>query len=531
MKIEADYAIIGAGSAGCVLANRLSENGAKVLLLEAGPPDRHPFIHIPAGVARLLHNPKVNWNYSSEPESGTAERALHWPRGKVLGGSSSINGMLYVRGNATDFNQWAQMGCQGWSYDEVLPFFRQSENYSGGDDEYRGRSGPLIVEDYRTILPITHRFVEAAQQAGFAFNKDLNGASQDGVGYSQMTRHGRWRGSTAQTFLTQAKKRANLRIETSAIATGLLLQDKRCTGLHYQQHGQQHEVNVTREVILSGGCVNSPHLLQISGIGPAQHLQSISVAVTHDLPGVGQNLSDHYVVRVVHRIRNAITINQLARAPRVYREALTYLFKGRGALTFGVTTAQVFCYSRAGLSSPDLQLLFTPASYDPNKVLTLEKQPGISVAVCPVRPSSRGTIMATSPDPLAAPRIQPGYLSAADDARVLAAGIRHTRRIFAASALAQHSVEELKPGVTLDSDDDFSEFARREGNTLYHPVGTCKMGIDPMAVVDPRLRVHGLQGLRVVDASIMPTLTTGNTNAPTIMIAEKAAAMIREDNE
>lgn len=529
MTLQTDYLVIGAGSAGCVVASRLSETGARVTLLEAGPRDRHPWIHIPAGVAKLLHHPKVNWNYSSEPENGTAGRAIHWPRGKVLGGSSSINGMLYVRGNAADFDQWAQMGCRGWSYDDVLPFFRQSESYARGDDEYRGRSGPLMVEDYRTILPITHRFVEAAQQAGFDYNDDLNGARQDGVGYSQMTRRGRWRGSTAQTYLAQARKRPNLQIETDAVATRLLFDGKRCHGVEFQQRGEQKQIQVSGEVILSGGSVNSPHLLQISGVGPGEHLRDIGVEVVHDLPGVGANLSDHYVVRVVHRIKNAVTINQVARGLRLAREVATFFLSGRGALTFGVTTAQVFCYSREGLSSPDLQLLFTPASYDPSKVLTMEREAGVSVAICPVRPASRGTIMAQSADPLQAPLIRPNYLSDADDLRILAAGIRHTRRIFAAPALAQHSVEELKPGPDIDSDTDFAGFARREGNTLYHPVGTCKMGEDAMAVVDARLRVHGMQGLRVVDASIMPTLTTGNTNAPTIMIAEKAAAMIRED--
>jgi choline dehydrogenase len=528
-NITFDYVVVGAGSAGCVVAARLSETGAKVLLLEAGGRDRHPLIHIPAGVKTLLHNPKLNWNYASIPEPGSANRAIHWPRGKVLGGSSSINGMLYVRGNPADFDQWAQMGCRGWSYDEVLPFFRRSESYQRGDERYRGRHGPLVVEDYRTILPITHRFVEAAQQAGFAYNDDLNGASQDGVGYSQMTRRGRFRASTARTFLAVAKQRPNLQIETDAVTTRLLFKANRCNGVEYLQHGIRRQVRAEREVIVCGGAVNSPHLLQLSGIGPAAHLRSIGVDVLHDLPGVGRNLSDHYVVRVVHRVKNAETINELARGLRLVREIVSYAFGGRGALTFGVTSAQVFCYSRDGLSSPDLQLLFTPASYDPNKVLALERQPGVAVAVCPVRPASRGSIMALSADPLAAPAIRPNYLAAADDLRVLAAGIRHSRKIFAAPALARHSVEELKPGAGAVSDKDFEAFARREGTTLYHPVGTCRMGEDPLAVVDSQLRIRGLDGLRVADASIMPTLTTGNTNAPTIMIAEKAAAMIIAD--
>jgi choline dehydrogenase len=528
--MAADYIVIGAGSAGCVVASRLSEDGSRVVLLEAGPPDRDPMIHIPAGVIRVLNNTKINWNFLSEAEPGTDGRKLQWPRGKVLGGTSSINGMLYVRGNPADYDNWAQMGCRGWSYDEVLPYFKKSETYRGdGDPEYRSKGGPLIVEDYRTILDLTHRFVEAAKQAGFAFTPDYNGKTQEGVAYSQMTRRGKWRGSTAQTFLREARHRANLKVETDATVTKLILDGKRCTGVAFRQGGVDRQETAAREVILCGGAVNSPHVLQISGIGPAAHLHSIGVPVLHDLPGVGANLNDHYVIRVSHRVRDAVTINQLARGARLVREVVKFATVGKGALTFGVTSAMVFCRSREGLSSPDLQLLFTPASYAQGVFRQLEREPGMTVAVCPVRPDSRGTIMAQSPDPFTYPAIRPNYLSAPSDLRVLIAGVEHTRRIFAQSAMAPYSVEETLPGPGIATDEQFAEFARKAGTNVFHPVGTCKMGTDPMAVVDPRLKVIGIAGLRVIDASVMPAVTTGNTNAPTIMIGEKGAAMIKED--
>jgi choline dehydrogenase len=528
-NLRADYVVVGAGSAGCVLASRLSEDGSRVVLLEAGGKDWHPMIHVPAGVLKLLYNPLVNWNYTTDPDPGIAGRQMHWPRGRVLGGSSSINGMLWIRGNPADYDGWSQMGCQGWSYDEVVPYFKSIERYAPGDAEQRGKSGPILVEDYRTTLDLTRRFVDAAQQAGIALTKDLHGRQHEGVGYSQMSRNGRFRGSTARTFLVRARGRPNLRIETKAFATKLLFEGKRCVGVAFRQRGQDRQVMVAREVILAGGTINSPHLLQVSGVGPSGHLKSLGVTIVHDLPGVGANLSDHYAIRISHRVKDAVSINELARGMRLAGEIARWLTTGRGALTFGVSSAQAFARSREGLASPDIQLLFSPASYDQNKFGELEREPGMTIAVSIARPESRGSVMAKSPDPFVRPSLQPNYLSVPNDLRVSLAGVALARRIFAAPALARHSVGEITPGLGVTSQEALTDYIRRQGTTIYHIVGTCKMGEDPMAVVDTRLKVRGIAGLRVIDASIMPAVTTANTNAPTIMIAEKGAAMIRQD--
>jgi len=528
-ELLADYVIVGAGSAGCVLAARLSEGGAQVILLEAGPKDWHPMIHVPAGVLKLLHNPLVNWNYATDPEAGVAGRQIRWPRGRVLGGSSSINGMLWIRGNPADYDGWSQMGCKGWSFDDVLPYFKSIERYAPGEPERRGKSGPILVEDYRTTLALTRRFVDAAQQVGIPFTRDLNGRQHEGVGFSQMSRNGRLRGSTARTFLAQAKGRENLRIETKAFALRLLFAGKRCIGVVFRHKGQDWQALAAREVILSGGTINSPHLLQVSGVGPAAHLQSIGVPLVHDLRGVGANLSDHYAIRISHRVKDAVSINELSRLPRLAGEIARWLTTGRGALTFGVSSAQAFARSREGLASPDIQLLFSPASYDQNRFGQLEREPGMTIAVSIARPESRGTIMAKSPDPFIRPSLKPNYLSVPSDLGVALAGITLARRIFAAPALSQHSVKEITPGPEVGTEEALADYIRRQGTTIYHIVGTCRMGEDPMAVVDSRLKVRGLAGLRVIDASVMPTVTTANTNAPTIMIAEKGAAMIRQD--
>lgn len=527
--IEADYVVVGAGSAGCVVAARLSEDGARVVLLEAGPPDTYPFIHVPAGFLKLIQNPRVNWNYLTEPEPGTGNRPHRWPRGRVLGGTSSINGMLWVRGQPADYDGWAQRGCQGWSYEEVLPHFRRSERYAAGDDAVRGRDGPVTVEDHRTVHPLAKRFVEAAQQAGWDYNPDYNSGDQEGASFCQMSRRGRFRASTARTYLAEAKGRPNLRVETRALASRLIFEGRRCTGVAFRRDGVETVVRAARAVILSGGTINSPHLLQISGVGPAAHLGSLGVQPVHDLPGVGANLHDHYIVRVSQRVRGAVTVNEQSRGLRLVGEVLQWTFGSRGVLTLGATNALLFCRSREGLMGPDLQLSFAPGSFAADVFGVLEKEPGMTIAVCPVRPESRGTVMAISPDPSIPASIRPNYLSAPNDLEVIRAGIRLSRKIFSMPALAPLCVQETFPGPDVQTDDDMERYARGNGGTVYHPVGTCRMGTDPMAVVDPRLRVHGIDGLRVADASIIPAMPSGNTNAPTIMIGEKCAAMIRED--
>jgi choline dehydrogenase len=532
--IAADYVIVGAGSAGCVLATRLSEDAAaRVLLIEAGPPDTNPLIHIPAGMIKLMRHPRLNWNFFAEPEPGTAGRALHWPRGKVLGGSSSINGMLYVRGNPRDYDRWAQMGCTGWSYADVLPLFKQSEAYtgSGGDDRLRGRGGPMAVEEYRTVLPATHAFVQAAQEAGIPRTPDYNGAMQEGVGYSQNSRRVRFRASTARAFLAPARKRANLRVETDALVCRLTFDGTRCTGVEFRRGDRTFRAVAAREVIVSGGAIGSPHLLQISGIGAPEHLREIGVAVVHASPNVGQNLSDHYAALVVHRLRDLVSVNQLVRGAPLVREAIRYVMTGRGAFTFGVTTAIVFAKSREGLESPDLQLSFTPMSRAPDRhgFDSLEREPGASIAVCVAQPESRGSILARSADPTQYPAIRPNYMSAQRDVDATVTGLRLARQIFAAPSWMAHSEGEVRPGSKAMSHTELADYARASAGSVFHPVGTCRMGADAASVVDSRLRVRGITGLRVIDASVMPMVTTGNTNAPTIMIAEKGARMIRED--
>ena len=524
-----DYIIVGAGSAGAVLANRLSASARnRVLLLEAGPAS-HPWAHIPIGYAKLLTNPAANWLYAAEPEPATNGRRIPVPRGRILGGSSAINGLAFVRGQAQDFDSWAQMGNRGWSYDEVLPFFRRMESYAGaGDDHYRGREGPLRVTNPPPTDPLLAAIIQAAGQAGIPHNPDYNGASQDGIAMSQATIASRRRMSTAQCYLAPIRRRPNLHIETGALAEQLLLEGTRCTGVRYRVGDAVHEARAGREVVVSGGSINSPQLLELSGIGQPERLAALGLQVRQALPGVGENLRDHYAPRTRWSVAaRGYTLNDRGRGLGLVRQALRYAVLGSGMLAAVAAPLRAFVRSREGLEAPDLLLGWVPMLTEPGpRGPRISARSGMTCYAHPMRPESRGHIHITSADARQAPAITFNFLSAAVDAALTVKAIRVARAVMTAPALAALGVKETAPGEPLQRDDEIIDWVKRAAETTYHPVGTCRMGQDGMAVVDAELRVHGIAGLRVADASIMPTLTSGNTNAPAIMIGEKAADMV-----
>ncbi|MEC7245340.1 MAG: GMC family oxidoreductase N-terminal domain-containing protein [Pseudomonadota bacterium] len=533
MAEKFDYVIVGAGSAGCVLANRLSEDGKyTVCLLEAGPPDWHPFIHIPAGFMYTLTDKRVNWLYQSEPSWGTNGRSIAVPRGKTLGGSSSINGLVFNRGQPMDFDVWAQKGNLGWGYADVLPYFRAYENRMGqGDDVYRGQSGEQIVTDLEWRHPLCDAFVEAAVDMGMPRNPDYNGRSQEGVSYIQRTTLGRRRVSAARAFLNPAKSRPNLKIITSAQTTKILFEGKRAIGVRYARGGRGGKLTdilAGREVILSSGVINSPHLLQVSGVGDAQKLKAMGIDLVHHLPGVGENLRDHYGTRLTARAKNVRTINELARGPRLLGEIAKYFVGKQSILELGPTLVYCFWHSNERIRNHDLQLTFAPASYKEGVQSQLDDEPGFTVAAWQQRPESLGYVRARSADPFDAPIIQPNYLDNEEDRRVVLAGMKLSRKLMHSKRLAPYMDHEVYPGQHIQNDDELLQIARERGTTTYHQMGSCRMGpeSDPTAVVDTDLKVYGLQGLRVVDASIMPTMLSSNLNAGALMIGEKGAAHI-----
>ncbi|MDO8298729.1 GMC family oxidoreductase [Lacisediminimonas sp.] len=530
MSASYDYVIVGAGSAGCVLANRLSEDGKfSVLLLEAGPPDSYFWIHIPIGYAKTMFHPVYNWQFHTEPEAQMQGRKMYWPRGRVLGGSSSINGLVFIRGQAEDYDAWARLGNTGWSNKDVLPYFIKSENNQRGADPWHGDKGPLRISSITTKNPLVEAFIDAGLTLGIPRNQDFNGATQEGSGYFQVTTHRGLRTSTASTYLRQARGRKNLKIETEAQASRILFEGTRAVGVEYGQRGQVVTVRARREVLLCAGAVQSPQLLQLSGVGERSLLAKHGIAQVVQSPGVGENLQDHLQIRLIYKCTQPVTTNDALRTlwGRM-KMGLDWLLFQRGPVAAGIQLCGMFTRALPSSATPDIQFHFGTVSADVAAGKPHDFS-GFTVSMCQLRPKSRGHVRIKSGDPAQAPAITANYLSEQHDRDVMLAGAKLTRQLMRAAPMAKWVAEEYRPGSGVQSDEQLLDFVRANGQTIFHPVGTCSMGPGENDVVDVRLRVYGTTGLRVVDASIMPLLISGNTNATTIMIAEKAADMIRED--
>jgi choline dehydrogenase len=525
-----DFIVVGAGSAGCVLANRLTESGRhSVLLIEAGGSDSRFWVKVPLGYGKLFADPSVNWGYTTEPEPHMDSRRMIQPRGRILGGSSSINGLVYMRGSRADYDGWRQRGNTGWGYDDVLPYFRKSEDQARGADAFHGTGGPLSVSDQSEPHPLCDAFIAACEANGIPRNDDFNGERQEGAGYFQTTSRRGVRVSASAAFLTPARWRANLSVIDNALVHRVVIDNGRATGIVFTRGDETQHATARREVVLSAGAFGSPQLLQLSGIGPGDLLQRHGIAVHRDAPGVGADLADHLKVNIVCRVRDAVTINDMGHSwPLKLWHGARWLLTGKGFLTVSAGYAGAFFRTDQRLTDPDVQVHFVLFSADALGG-DLHRFPAFGASACDLRPESRGSVRIASLDPAAHPEIRQNYLSTERDRQTMVAALKTLRAILSAAPLARYVVAEVEPGPAKQSDDDWLAYARARGGTIYHPVSTCRMGVDARAVVDPRLRVHGVDGLRVADGSIMPTLVSGNTNAPIVMIGEKAAAMILED--
>jgi choline dehydrogenase len=525
-----DFIVVGAGSAGCVLANRLSADpGNRVLLLEAGGKDIYPWIHIPVGYFKTIHNPKTDWCYKTETDPGLNGRSIAWPRGKTLGGSSSINGLVYIRGQTQDYDHWRQLGNRGWSWEDVLPYFKKSQDQQRGADDLHGAGGPLSVSNMRYRSDLCDAFIEAAEEIGIPRNDDVNGPQQEGVGYFQLTTRGGRRCSSAVAFLNPAKGRANLDVVTHAQVHRLRFDGRRVTGIDFAVKGNPHQAHARREVILSAGAIGSPQILQLSGVGPGQVLQDLGIGVVHDAAEVGENMQDHLQIRSIYETHDPVTLNdEFNSLWGQMKIGLRYALFRSGPMSMGASQVVVFTRTDPALESPDIQFHIQPLSAaSPGE--GLHKFSAFTSSVCQLRPESKGRVVITSPDPTVYPALHPNYLSAPKDQQVVVAAMKVARRLSEAPALAKFISDEIDPGPDVQTDEQLLDHARNVAESIYHPSCTCRMGNDPTAVVDDQLRVHGIEALRVVDASVMPSLISGNTNAPTIMIAEKASDMILAD--
>lgn len=531
--MQADYVIVGAGSAGCVLANRLSENpDTRVILLEAGGRDWNPYIHVPAGFMKLLDHPTITWGFKADKDSGLNGREIPYPRGKVLGGSSSINGMIYIRSQPEDYDHWAQLGNRGWGGKDVFPFFRKAERWEGPADDVHGKDGPLYTAHGRDRPALCQAAIDAGREMGWEYREDPNDLPHglgDHIGWVQQTRGGRFRASTARSYLRPAMGRSNLQVVTNALVHRVILEGKRAVGVEFSRGGAAERADAAAEVILAGGAIGSPHMLQLSGVGDPEQLKEIGVEVSHALPGVGKNFQDHFIVWVQADVEGIGTLNERSRGIRFAGELMKFALQGRGMLTYGASLVAASVKTVPEFASPDVQALFSSGSFSPGPKREMDRTPAMTTGLWQMRPESCGYVTARSADPHEQPAINPNYLEAERDQRTVIAAIRMARDWFAQPALARYVTGEKLPGADVQTDDEILHFARQQGTTVFHASCSCRMGPDPMSVVDDRLRVHGMEALRVIDASVMPTVTSTNTNAPTIMIAEKGAAMLKED--